>query len=258
MLKYEAYHFGENNIFSHYHPNSLNYPKHLHRSFEFIYVSDGNIEMSINNRTFDVQKNNCILILPYEVHSIITKDHSDANICVFPPEYVNTFHNMIDGKILANPVFNLPTIVEVLVLDKIFKDNLNILEMKACLYLLCSEIMKNTRLIDSIKADYELLHKILNYSQENFTKDISLRSISTKFGYSYTYLSKYLNNILGVSFVDFINENRINYALYLLKNTQTTITDIAYTCGYSSIRSFNRNFLKITEKTPKSYRNSLF
>jgi AraC-like DNA-binding protein len=256
MLKYEAYHFGENNLFSHYHPHSLNYPRHLHRSFEFIYVAEGTIELSINNRTFHVQESNCILILPYEVHSITTKEHSDASICVFSPEYVNAFHNMIDGKALDNPVFDLSANAQALVLDKIFKDNLNILEMKACLYLLCSEIIKNTGMHDSIKPDYELLHKILNYSQENFTEDISLRSIATRFGYSYTYLSKYLNNILGISFVDFINENRINYALYLLKNTQTTITDIAYACGYSSIRSFNRNFLKITEKTPKSYRNS--
>ena len=82
MLKYEAYHFGENNLFAHYHPNSLNYPRHLHRSFEFIYIVDGNIEMSINNRTFDVKKHGCILVLPYEVHSITTKEYSEANICV--------------------------------------------------------------------------------------------------------------------------------------------------------------------------------
>ena len=137
---------------------------------------DGNIELSINNRTFHVQKSNCILILPYEVHSITTKEYSDANICVFSPEYVKTFHNMIDGKTLENPVFDLSDNAKALILDKIFKDNLNILEMKACLYLLCSEIMENTKLIDSIKPDYELLHKILNYSQENFTKDISLKT----------------------------------------------------------------------------------
>lgn len=256
MLKYEAYHFGENNLFSYYNPHNLNYPKHLHRSFEFIYVTNGIIEVSVNNRILVVQKNQCILALPYEVHSITTKKYSDANICVFPPEYVKTFHNMTDGKILENPVFNLSPNTEALVLDKIFKDNSNILEMKACLYLLCSEIMNHTKLINGIKPDYELLHKTLTYIQENFTKDISLKSISAEFGYSYTYLSKYFNNILEKSFIDFVNENRINYALYLLKNTQTTITDIAHTCGYSSIRSFNRNFLKITKKTPKSYRDS--
>jgi len=256
MLMYEAYHFGENNLFSHYNPHNLSYPRHLHRSFEFIYVTNGNIELSINNRIFNVEKNNCILILPYEVHSITTKNCSDANICVFSPEYIKSFHNMIDNKSLENPVFELSLNSQALVLDKIFKDNLDILQMKACLYLLCSEVMENSKLIDSISPDYELLHKILNYIQENFAQNISLRSIASQFCYSYTYLSKYLNNILGISFVDFINENRINYAIYLLKNTQTTITYIAYTCGYSSIRSFNRNFLKITKKTPKSYRNS--
>lgn len=256
MLKYEAYHFGENNLFAYYNPSDLNYPRHLHRSFEFVYVINGAIEMSVNNRTFNIEKGSSILILPYEVHSITTKEHSNAEICVFPPEYVKTFHNMIEGKSLENPVFDLSLPAKNLVLDKIFKDNWNILEMKACLYLLCSEIMDHTKLVNSIKPDYELLHKILNYTQENFTKDLSLKTMAAKFGYSYTYLSKYLNNILGVSFVDFVNENRINYALYLLKNTQNSITDIAYTCGYSSIRSFNRNFLKITNSTPKSYRNS--
>lgn len=256
MLKYEAYHFGENNLFAHYHPDNLNYPRHLHRSFEFVYVNNGSIEISINNRLFNAEEGSSILVLPYEVHSITTKECSNLDICVFPPEYVKTFHNMIEGKSLENPVFDLSVTAKNLVLDKIFKDNWNILEMKSCLYLLCSEIMEHTKLFDSIKPDYELLHKILNYAQENFTKDISLKTISTQFGYSYTYLSKYLNNILGISFVDFINENRINYALYLLKNTNDTITDIAYACGYSSIRSFNRNFLKITQSTPKLYRNS--
>lgn len=256
MLKYEAYHFGENNLFSHYHPQSLNYPKHLHRSFEFIYIADGTIQLSINNKIFYVSKNQCVLILPYEVHSFITKEYSEAYICVFSPEYVRTFHNMIEGKFLENPIFDLSTNAKSLILDKIFKDNVNVLQMKSCLYLLCSEIMEKTKLCESVKNDYELLHKILNYIQENFTKDISLKIISSEFSYSYTYLSKYLNNMLGISFVDFVNENRINYASYLLKNTKNTITDIAYMCGYSSIRSFNRNFIKFTKKTPKLYKNS--
>ncbi len=162
---------------------------------------------------------------------------------------------MIDGKILENPVFDLSANTVALVLDKIFKDNLDILEMKACLYLICSALMKHTKLVDSVNNDCELLHKALTYIQENFTKNISLKTVSDICCCSYTYLSKYLNNILGSSFVDFVNQNRINYSLYLLKNTQDTITDIAYTCGYSSIRSFNRNFQKITNMTPRSYKN---
>lgn len=256
MLKYEPYHFGGSTPLCYYNPHGLNYPRHLHRNFEVIYVTNGNMEVSVGSKTFEISKSDCILILPYEIHSITTKTYSDTNICVFSPEYVKAFHNMIDGKILEMPVFKLSPNTEAFVLDKIFKDTLDILQLKACLYLICSEIMGQTNLIDSTKQDYELLHKALTYIQENFTKDISLNDVSAECGCSYNYLSKYLKNTLGSSFVDFINENRINYALYLLKNTQNTITDIAYTCGYSSIRSFNRNFLKITNKTPKAFRNS--
>lgn len=255
MLKYESHHFGENTLFSHYHPINLNYPVHLHRSFEFISVIDGDLQISVNNRNLEVKKDECILILPYEIHSLSTKKYSDARICIFSPEYVKTFDSMIYGKFLENPVFNLSHNARALILDKIFRDNVNVLEMKACLYLLCSEVMEHTQLLISVKNDYELLHKILNYIQNNFTKDISLKSIADEFCYSYNYLSKYLNNVLGISFVDFVNQNRINYAAYLLKNTEDPITDITYKCGYSSIRSFNRNFLKIMNMTPKTYRN---
>jgi AraC-like DNA-binding protein/mannose-6-phosphate isomerase-like protein (cupin superfamily) len=256
MLKYEAYHFGEDTLFSNYYPISLNYQIHLHRSFEFIFVKAGNIEVFVNNKNFTLKKNNCMLILPYEIHSISTKDYSELCICVFSPKYIKTFENIAYGKYLENPVFNLSNASQSLILDRIFSDNANLLQMKSCLYLICSEVMEHTQLLISEKNDYELIHKVLNYIQNNFTKDISLKSIADEFNYSYNYLSKYLNKVLGISFVDFINQNRISYASYLLTNSDDTITDIAYKCGYSSIRSFNRNFFSITNTTPKNYRNS--
>lgn len=256
MLTYESHHFGENNNFSNYHNYNFNFHKNLHRSFELIYVKSGCLEVSINNRIFEVKKDECILILPYQIHSLITKEVSESYICVFSPEYIKSFHNMVYEKFIDNPVFTLPSDFKTLIIDKIFKSNPNIIEMKAYLYLICSEILKQSNIIENTKNDYELLHKTLNYIQENFTRDISLQSIAKKFGYSYTYLSKYYNNTLGISFVEFINENRINYSMYLLRNTEDTITNIAYACGYSNIRSFNRNFLKITKLTPKLYRKN--
>jgi len=128
--------------------------------------------------------------------------------------------------------------------------------MKGCLYLVCSELFSKANILDDKQNDYELLHKTLIYIQENFTTNITLKSVADNFGYSYNYLSRSLNNMLQISFVDFINENRINYSLYLLKNTNNTITEIAYACGYSSIRSFNRNFLNIMHISPSKYRSS--
>lgn len=257
MLKYEAYHFGDNDLFSCFHNYNFNYPKHLHRSFELIYVKDGSIEICINTKSFIVEKNHWVLVLPYESHSFSTKQYSDSYICVFSPEYINTFNNITYGKFLENPVFKLSNLAQDLVVNNIFKENNNILQIKSMLYLTCYELIEQTTLLECIKTDYELLHKILNYIQENFTRvDISLTHIANKFGYSYTYISKYLNNTLGTSFNNFINENRISYAIYLLKNTDLSITDVSFSCGYSNIRSFNRNFIKIVNTTPRNYKNT--
>lgn len=254
MLTYESHHFGENHSFNHYHNYNFNFPKHLHRSFEFVYIKNGELTVSINKQIYNVKKNECILILPYQVHSFVTISNSDSYICVFAPEYVKTFSSMVSKKVVSNPIFTLSEDIQELILENVFKDNNNILKMKGLLYLLCSQFLEHTEVMDTGKNDYELLHKTLMYIQENFTNNITLKSVSSDLGYSYNYLSKAIKNMLGISFVEFLNENRINYSLYLLKNTSYTITDISYACGYSSIRSFNRNFFNIMNISPSEYR----
>ena len=255
MLKYESYHFGDNNSFSFYHNINFSFTKNIHRSFEYIFVKEGQLDLILGTNTYTIAKNQGALILPYEIHSFSTRECSDSYICVFSPEYIKTFQNMVQGKCLENPVFNVSPIVQEFTSKILFNKNSDLLSIKSSLYMISSEILKHTKLIESGKTDQILIHKVLSYIQDNFTKNISLKEIASHLGYSYNYLSKYLNEALELSYVDFINENRINYALYLLKNTDLSITDIAYTCGYSNVRSFNRNFVKITKITPSEYRH---
>jgi AraC-like DNA-binding protein/mannose-6-phosphate isomerase-like protein (cupin superfamily) len=251
MLIYEAHHF---DLISNYHTLNLNFPSHLHRGFELLFLVDGEMEVIISQRSHHLKSGQFLLILPYEIHSFITKSHSRAEICIFSPDYVPTFQRMIENSSLENPIFNLSLEANALISRTLFKDSSNLLEQKACLYLLLSELMGQTSLIKSEKQDPELLHKLLTYIQDHFTESISLKSIAGTLGYSYNYLSKYFNTHMSMSFVDFLNETRVNYACYLLIYTEKNITDIAFRCGYENIRSFNRNFVKIKLCTPKEYR----
>ncbi|MEH7493008.1 helix-turn-helix domain-containing protein [Neobacillus niacini] len=251
MLIYEAHHF---DYISNYHTLNLNFPSHLHRGFELLFVVDGEMEVIISQKSHQLKTGQFLLILPYEIHSFITKSHSQANICIFSPDYVPIFQKMIENSSLENPVFNLSLEANTLISKTLFKDNQNLLEQKASLYLLLSELMGQTRLIKGEIQDPELLHRLLTYIQEHFTETISLKSIAGTLGCSYNYLSKYFNTHINMSFVDFLNETRVNYACYLLIYTEKNITEIAFLCGYESIRSFNRNFVKIKLCTPKEYR----
>lgn len=253
MLIYEAHHF---DYISNYHTMDLNFPSHLHRGFELLFLVEGEMEVIVSQKTYHLKTGQFLLILPYEIHSFITKSNSRAKICIFSPDYVPTFQKMIENSSLENPVFNLSLEANTLISRTLFKDNPNLLEQKACFYLLLSELMGQTSLIKGQKQDPGLLHKLLTYIQDHFTESISLKSIADTLGYSYNYLSKYFNTHINKSFVDFLNETRVNYACYLLNYTEKNITEIAFLSGYESIRSFNRNFVKIKLCTPKEYRET--
>ncbi|WP_160719464.1 helix-turn-helix domain-containing protein [Bacillus sp. USDA818B3_A] len=254
MLLYEPHHF---DLISNFEVINLNFPSHLHRCFELIYIVDGEMEIVIEQRSFYLHTGQYLLILPNEVHSIVTKSQSRAKICIFSPDYVPTYQRMIENRTLENPIFGLSMEAEILISKTLFKNDLNLLEQKASLYLLLSELMAQTILIKTEKKDSELLHTLLTYIQEHFTEAITLNSIAVTLGYSYNYLSKYFNASVKTSFTDFLNGTRISYACNLLRTTEKSITEIAYLCGYENIRSFNRNFIKKTLCTPKEYREKI-
>ena len=73
-------------------------------------------------------------------------------------------------------------------------------------------------------------------------------------------VSNAINQIKGVTFYDLINESRIAEFLVRVQqpeNKNLTLLAIAYDCGFNSKSSFNRNFEKMTGKTPKEYIDAL-
>ena len=101
----------------------------------------------------------------------------------------------------------------------------------------------------------ELLDKIFTFVNENYTEECTLKRVSEELKYDYSYLSKFFSEYVGMSFNEYINRVRISKACYMLKNTDNTIIKISDACGFSALRSFNRNFIKITGMTPTEYRN---
>ncbi len=70
-------------------------------------------------------------------------------------------------------------------------------------------------------------------------------------------LSQVLNERIGKSFYDFINQYRVNGAKKLLldeKYSNQKIASIAYDAGFNSLSAFNEVFKKITGVTPSQFR----
>lgn len=91
--------------------------------------------------------------------------------------------------------------------------------------------------------------------------NLSIRSLSEQLNIPPYILSKLLNEHLGKSFNEFVNEKRIAEAQRLLESPEkkeSTIYAIAIESGFKSESGFYGNFKKFTKMTPSQYKKHAY
>lgn len=106
----------------------------------------------------------------------------------------------------------------------------------------------------SLKGYSSTIQKVLNQINLNLTSDLSLKSLSEMFNISAGYLSTLFKKKTGSTLTDYVNKQRIEYAILLLNTTDLQIQTIASYCGIYDINYFTRTFKKFKGMTPKKYR----
>ena len=90
-------------------------------------------------------------------------------------------------------------------------------------------------------------------SQQLYLKQgIRVSDITTQLGTNRTYISRLVNTTYDMSFSDYINSLRIEYAKeYLLTHSHLKQAQIATDCGFPNASAFNNIFKRLTGVTPK-------
>lgn len=100
------------------------------------------------------------------------------------------------------------------------------------------------------------LGRVVDETEILFDPLLSMPKLANTIGATPNQLSHVLNQHLGKSFFDFVNEVRTREASRLLiEEPDRTILDIATSVGFNSKSTFNLAFKKITGRTPSVYRN---
>ncbi len=102
-----------------------------------------------------------------------------------------------------------------------------------------------------------LLSKVKDYVDRNYSENITLTSIAKDFGISSGYLSVLFNDHIGQNFIDYLTNLRIQNAKNLLKSTDLKIYEIADRVGYRDAYYFSTAFKKIVGINPTDYREKL-
>lgn len=244
---------------------NVTYYPHFHRGYEIIMVLSGSITATVADKNYLVKEGEALFLTPYQNHSFQTKNASEIFITVFSGTHVGRFASTVSNRFPEDAQFtpspetlslvkkhlvHLPTDPSI---DIMAGETPPVFALKACLYALCSDFSAVATWKDCAQ-DQELAYRILNYVEQNYTENISLSSLAESLSYEYHYLSRIFRESIRVRFCELVNQYRCERAGELISTTDLPLSTIALNCGFQSIRSFNRVFLRLTGRTPSQAR----
>ena len=98
-----------------------------------------------------------------------------------------------------------------------------------------------------------VIRKIKDYIKEHLSESISLSSLSAIVNYNETYISRLFKQSTGVKLSEYIYQERIAKAKYLLSTSSDSMQAIAAAIGFDSPQYFSLVFKKSVGITPSEY-----
>ncbi len=97
---------------------------------------------------------------------------------------------------------------------------------------------------------------VLDWITANFEKNIKLQEAAAIAEMHENSFSRFFANHTRKTFSGFVQELRLQKAAKLLTESNHSVTDICYECGYNNISNFNRQFFNRYKLSPRAYKKS--
>lgn len=129
-------------------------------------------------------------------------------------------------------------------------------EFGSCIDNLKISMYENKTSVQKISEnrDERVISSITRYMQEHLSEEISLSVLADEFHLNPQYISQLFKNEIGVGFLAYLTNIRIEKAKKLLLSTALSVTEISSLAGYSDYRVFTKVFKKTEGVTPSQFR----
>lgn len=116
--------------------------------------------------------------------------------------------------------------------------------------LLVSDNYKNAEIV----SDNLRLEKSLSFIKNNYEKNITLEETAKEINLGPASFCRFIKKKTGKGFIDNLHEIRMGQVSRLLIESNLSISEISYSCGFNNPSFFNRLFKKRFHCTPKEFR----
>lgn len=243
---------------------NLYFKEHFHPQTEIVLCTEGQIELTVEEKSYVVECGDCAVVFPNQPHSY-RRCHgdfqSDAYLAIIPIHYVEDFEAELDTTFPIHPIIRrqeLPPNFEKM-MEALYvageEEGTNIRLYKAFSNLILAYLMPKLSLKSAAKSyDLALTPRILNYLAANQKESLPLAQVARTFGISRNTLSQIFSKELHTTYLEYITSLRLDTAEKLLRKTNLAVSVVAAESGFQSERSFYRVFKERKNCSPAQYR----
>ena len=131
---------------------------------------------------------------------------------------------------------------------------INYAEFGSCIDRLKISLYNNEVKEKPVVKKERVITGITKYMQEHLSEDVSLHILSEEFHLNSQYISQLFRNEIGVNFLTYLTNIRMEHAKKLLLSTSLSIAEVSEQSGYGDYRVFTKVFKKSEGITPSQYR----
>ena len=255
------------------------YPAHWHTEIEIIMPIINTYKCIVSGDTIDMQPGDILICCPGCIHAIEYPRTGPGRRIIFQPNTTNLIMIKEIEKLLADmsPYLYIRADEDTKTHEKLYRILIDIcdayeeaddyyesyiysktFELFTLIGKNFSDLVRDKKGAGSLGGHDEYIKKFISlceYIDEHCSEDLNLDSISAMSGFSKFYFTRLFKEFTGETFYKYVNIKRIKKAEQLLVAPDTSVTDVALNCGYSSLPSFIRMFKTIKGCTPTEFKN---
>ncbi|MBN2296786.1 MAG: helix-turn-helix domain-containing protein [Pirellulales bacterium] len=120
----------------------------------------------------------------------------------------------------------------------------------------CELLSRKEFSIPSVSIHHKAIDRVIQYTIERYAENITLDDVLKVAHMSKPTFSRQFKRHTGKTFVDFLNEIRLDQVRHALLETEESISRIALESGFGNLSHFNRLFRRHFRLSPSEFRKS--
>ncbi len=250
-----------------------NSPFHWHRELEILYVLNGHAIVHMDGEQYVLNSLDAIVVDYAKIHEVIYELPQTTGICIHVSRQLLRRY-MLDSELLSihcagkhltpeeQPYYDelcryLKELTVLYVNQKNtyqLRSTALILDILACLIEHFSEAITKSA-SEAKVGNMERIEQICDYVEHHYKEEITLQEAADELGLNKEYFCRFFKQNTGNSFIQYVNQVRINHIYQDLLHTDEGVQEIMERHGFYNQKLFYRMFKERYDCTPREARN---